>query len=193
MKGVILLVAAASALTGWAASTASARTLHYPVTVTVTGPGRVTGTGDGGTIDCPGACTVLIRQGTSLTLAARPSENATFGGWGGDCVGNGTGAECTVTAAHHRDKKNIPRGGTTAELSFRVYGDGGRTREELTVASGNVTIARVVVPMAHTRYGVTYSGMWRVPKGSTPGTRLYCAVAIDEAGNKSKRSCSPLR
>ncbi len=44
VKRWILLAAAVSALVGWVASTASARTLHYEVTVSVTGPGRVTAT-----------------------------------------------------------------------------------------------------------------------------------------------------
>src|SRR5262249_55144070 len=53
VRGWIVLGLAVSVLAGWAASSASARTLHYLLTVTVTGPGRVTGTGDGGSIDCP--------------------------------------------------------------------------------------------------------------------------------------------
>jgi hypothetical protein len=42
MKALLVLVATASALAGWAASTASARTFHYQITVTASGPGRVT-------------------------------------------------------------------------------------------------------------------------------------------------------
>ena len=79
------------------AASASARTLHYQVTVVVNGPGHVTGTGDGGSIDCPGTCSALIKQNTAITLTATPDGGATFGGWGGDCAPSGTGPSCTLT------------------------------------------------------------------------------------------------
>lgn len=79
------------------AASASARTLHYQVTVVVNGPGHVTGTGDGGSIDCPGTCSALIKQNTAITLTATPDGGATFGGWGGDCAPSGTGLSCTLT------------------------------------------------------------------------------------------------
>ena len=110
-----MLGLAVSVLAGWAASSASARTLHYLLTVTVTGPGRVTGTGDGGSIDCPNvSCTALIKQNTTIVLAERPDGGATFGGWGGDC--SGSSEECSVTMSGDGGdgKKNVTAGFNSA-------------------------------------------------------------------------------
>jgi 6-phosphogluconolactonase (cycloisomerase 2 family) len=60
------------------------------LTVTVNGPGKVTGTG----ISCPGDCTDTYGDGASVTLTASPSDGGSFLGWGGACTGFGA---CTVT------------------------------------------------------------------------------------------------
>jgi Divergent InlB B-repeat domain len=86
---------AALVLAGWG-STASARILHFQVTVSVSGPGRVTGTGDGGSIDCPGTCSAMIRQETFITLTAMPNGGAQFTSWGGSCTEAGTASMCTL-------------------------------------------------------------------------------------------------
>jgi hypothetical protein len=293
VKRWILLGVAASALIGWAASTASARTLHFEVTVSVSGPGRVTGSGDGGSIDCPGTCSALIKQQTSITLTETPDSGAQFTSWGDECAdsgsndtctlfisgpksvtagfgvipppppkftltvtksGTGTGYvggaggidcgpacsvslqegstiallavaddgskfagwggggcsgadKCTVTFTadtqvtatfdhidrdppHIRTIRASARRGTRAELRYRVFDDSGMSRELLTILAGKVTIARIAVPLATVRYGRIYSAHWLVPGSLKPGAHVYCAVAIDRAGNRSKRSCS---
>jgi hypothetical protein len=63
----------------------------HSVSVTVSGPGKVTSSPAG--IDCPGTCTAKF-QG-SVTLAATPTAGAVFRGWTGAC--NGTAA-CVVTS-----------------------------------------------------------------------------------------------
>lgn len=95
MKRACVLVACLVAVS--LAASASARTLHYQLTVVVTGSGHVTGTGDGGSISCPDQCSALIRQNTSITLTATPDGGATFAGWAGDCAPAGTATTCTVT------------------------------------------------------------------------------------------------
>jgi hypothetical protein len=295
VKRSILLVAALSSLCGWAASTASARTLHFEVTVSVTGPGRVTGSGDGGSIDCPGNCSALIKQQTSITLTETPDSGAQFTSWGDECAdsgsndtctlfmsgpksvtagfgaipppppkftltvvktGTGTGYvggaggidcgpacsvtlqegstvpllavaddgskftgwsgggcsgadKCTVTFTadtqvtatfahvdrdppHIRTIRAFAHRGTRAALRFRVFDDSGKSREVLTILTGKVTIARIAVPTATVLYRRVYSAHWPVPADLKPGVRLYCAVAVDQTGNRSKRSCSSL-
>src|SRR5438094_2999010 len=104
MKRWLVLVAVASALGGWAASTASARTLHYLITVTASGPGRVTGNGDGGAFDCSnGTCSAMIRERTELTLTATADGGSDFTGWGGSCADSGTGATCTLSITGPKD------------------------------------------------------------------------------------------
>jgi hypothetical protein len=64
----------------------------FPVTVTVTGSGRVTSAPAG--IDCPGACTADLRD--TVTLTAAPGPGQVFTSWGGACTGSGTGPTCTL-------------------------------------------------------------------------------------------------
>ena len=42
------------------------------------------------------------------------------------------------------------------------------------------------------RQGRDYSVRWAVPATLAPGTRKYCAVASDEAGNRSARTCTKM-
>lgn len=290
---------AVSALLGWAASTASARILHYQVTVTVTGPGHVTAPApdpSSGSIDCPGTCSALVKQQTEITLTATPDGGAQFTGWGGSCVQFGSSSTCTlsisgpkdVTAGFgtpppppsrftltvhkagtgsgfvggaggidcgptcsasfgqnaqvkllavpdtgstfagwsgggcsgtdactvtvtsnvavtarfdHLDRepphiRTLPasgRRGGTAKLQYRVFDDSGHSREVLTIFQGRKPIAHVAVALGEVRYRHVYTATWRVPRSERPGKRLWCAVASDEAGNTSKRSCSLLR
>lgn len=61
------------------------------LTVTATGPGRVSAQG----IECPGTCSTTYPQGTQVTLTAVARPDARFGGWSGACAGAET--TCTVT------------------------------------------------------------------------------------------------
>jgi len=63
------------------------------LSVSVSGNGTVTSSPAG--ISCPGTCTASFTGGTTVTLSATPSGGSTFGGWGGDCVGQGN--PCTLT------------------------------------------------------------------------------------------------
>jgi hypothetical protein len=297
VKASLVIVAALSALVGWAASTAFARTSHYQITISVSGPGRVTGSGDGGSFDCPASsCAAMIRERTLLTLTATPDGDATFSGWGGSCeqygtqstctlqisgpkdvtagfgvpapppsefnltvVKTGTGSgfvggaagidcgptcfapvaanskvtllavaddgstfagwsgagcsgtgQCTVTVGsdtsvqarfdhvdteppHLQTLPATAARGTTAQLRFRVYDDSFHSSEVLTIMNGKAQVGRVSVPLEHVHYRQVYTAGWRVPKSMQPGKQHWCAVATDEAGNASKRSCSTLK
>ena len=296
MKRLSFVGLAALVVAAWGVSTASARTEHYEVTVSVTGPGHVTASAPdptSGSIDCPDNCSALIKQNTTIELVATPDDGAVFSGWGEECgqygtsstcdlvisgpksvsagfgtppppvtkftltvtkAGTGTGyvggaggidcgptcaatlqqgatmsllavaddgsefagwsgagcsgtAQCSVTFTadtkvtatfDHVDRtpptiRTSPARaapGTTAELRFRVFDDSGASRELLTILRGKTTIGRVSAPFGPVVYRHVYSAHWRVPKSLAPGARLYCAVAIDRAGNQSKRSCS---
>jgi uncharacterized repeat protein (TIGR02543 family) len=65
---------------------------QFPLTVAVTGQGRVTSSPGG--IDCGQACSQSFAANANVTLAAIPTPGWTFAGWGGAC--SGTGA-CSIT------------------------------------------------------------------------------------------------
>src|SRR5581483_4494731 len=187
----ILLAALALAAAGLAAA-ASARTLHYALTVVVTGPGHVTGSGDGGSIDCPDQCSALIRQTTSITLTAAPEGTAVFAGWGGD-------GSKSVTAGFGRLDHSPPRArpiagtaraGTTARLFFTVSDDSGRSRVLVTVVRGTRTLFRFQGGMRAVAPGQRYSVRWRVPRTLAAGADRLCVGAVDAAGNRSARRCA---
>lgn len=291
LLGLLLLVLVAASL----ASSAGARATHYAVTVVVSGPGRVSGTGNGGTIDCPGSCSVLIQQQTSITLAARADGGAEFRGWGGDCAAAGTAETCTLTVdgaksvtagfdqlpppppprfsltvtkagtgsgyvgggggidcgpactasvtkdervtllavaddgsrfagwggactgtgpcalqmeadtqvtatfdhvdrdpPHVSTLRATARRGERVALRFKVWDDSGSARAELTILDGPRRVAAIEVPLRPVLYRHVYQARWRVPAGLAPGVRRFCAVGVDAAGNRSRRSCSAL-
>jgi len=94
----------ASAVVGWAAATASARIEHYLITITVSGPGVVTGNGDGGSFNCSNAsCSALIKQNTTIELTATPDDGAEFAGWGGACSDYGAQTTCDLVVSGPKD------------------------------------------------------------------------------------------
>jgi hypothetical protein len=64
------------------------------LTVTVTGPGKVTSSPGG--INCPGTCSAQFNENTRVTLTATTGER--FDGFTGDCAGTGQ-CRLTLTAA----------------------------------------------------------------------------------------------
>jgi Divergent InlB B-repeat domain len=103
VKRWIVGAMAGLALVGWAASGADARVAHFQVTVSVTGPGHVTATGSGGSIDCPDSCSALILQESTIVLTATPDEGAQFTSWGGSCVDYGSEPTCTLVISGPKD------------------------------------------------------------------------------------------
>ena len=65
----------------------------FPLTVVVSGAGRVTSQPAG--IDCGEDCAENIPEGTAVTLSAQADAGSLFAGWSGGCMGTGT---CQVLA-----------------------------------------------------------------------------------------------
>ena len=84
--GIVLLLVL---LAGGAIGAAIARDGPDPavdttrLTVASAGPGRVTSRPAG--IDCPGRCDHEVERGREIVLTARPTQDAAFVGWSGDC------------------------------------------------------------------------------------------------------------
>ena len=89
------------------------------LTVSVTGPGRVTSELPG--LDCPGACSIGWDRGTRVGLTATPEPGARFAGWAGACSGR---AVCTVpmdaSGTVRATFTDTAPGGTAGTTSYRL-------------------------------------------------------------------------
>lgn len=75
--------------------TPSSKTLT--LTLSGTAGGSVTSSPSG--IDCPGTCSAVFANGSTVTLTAHDVTGSLFNGWSGDCTGIST---CAVTMASDR-------------------------------------------------------------------------------------------
>lgn len=100
---------------------------QVPLTVSVTGPGRVASELPG--LDCPGACSIAWDRGMRVALVPTAEPGARFAGWTGACRGNtacavGMNAADAVTATFTRNAPGGNGGVTSHRLSVSVSGRG---------------------------------------------------------------------
>ena len=183
-----------------------------PPTPTATLTVRKSGTGTGyvggsGGIDCGPTCMTTLPNGTSVSLTAVADPGSRFAGWADACTGTeqcslSVSADTSVTAVFDHEDTQPPlvstlgasaKHGAIAVLRYRVWDDSRESREELTVVDGKVVLKRIAVPTHEVEYRTIYSVRWRVPRSLRPGRLRFCAVGVDEAGNRSRRTCSPFR
>lgn len=141
-----------------------------------------------------------------MTLLAVADDGSKFVGWSEACTGTDPcaltmEADTQLTATFDRLDRSPPhvstlrasaKHGTTAQLRFRVWDDSGKSREELTVLDGKLKLMQRQVPLRTVIYRHVYSVGWRVPADLHPGVMRFCAVGVDEVGNRSVKSCSAL-
>jgi hypothetical protein len=113
----------------------------FSVTVTVSGPGKISGNG----LDCPGSmCTVQVASGTTLALNAVPNAGARFMGWSG-CSGS-----CNVTVT-----QNLSIGARFENEVLMLAPADGTNQGIFAINSTQVF---------YWRYGNGIFGIWSVPK-----------------------------
>jgi hypothetical protein len=98
----------------------------FPLSVSVSGSGTVTGGG----VNCGNGaliCSVNVAANTSVTLTANPASAATFTSWGGACSGSALTCTLTMNAARNVSATfsgSTPPTGNTATLTLVVRGRG---------------------------------------------------------------------
>ncbi|HEY7604888.1 MAG TPA: InlB B-repeat-containing protein [Gaiellaceae bacterium] len=154
----------------------------FPLSVSVTGSGTVTGAGldcgEGGT-----TCSTTVAAGTNVTLTAGPSTGETFQGWSGACTG--TARTCSLTMSAARSVSAAFSGGSSAqvELAVTVTGRGTVTGGGIDCGNGKtVCTAReregsTVGLTATAAAGARFVG-WG---GACTGTSPSCTVEMDDA------------
>jgi Divergent InlB B-repeat domain len=159
----------------------------FPLTVSVTGTGRVSGGG----IDCGNGnttCSVNLASGTTVNLAAAASGQAEFKGWGGACSGTSASCSVTMTAARSVTATFAPTGqsgSSNVKLTLRVQGKGTVSASGGTCASsGKPTTCNQsydtgtdVTLTATPQAGASFTG-W---SGACSGSELTCTITLDQA------------
>ncbi|TMA23420.1 MAG: hypothetical protein E6J88_12750 [Deltaproteobacteria bacterium] len=144
----------------------------FSVTVSVTGPGRISGNG----IDCPGsACSAQVAAGTVLSLNAVANGGARMMGWAGACAASGATCSMTVT-------QNVSASAKFENEVLMLAGADGTNSNAIAINSTSVFYAR---------YGNNVYGLWSVPKaGGTPmlvNSNGCCFNAIVADGHRLRR------
>jgi Divergent InlB B-repeat domain len=173
------VLAGAALLCSAGGASASAK-VDYGMTVTVSGPGTITGPG----INCresSGDCAELFAPGTVVTLTETPDSGATFAGWDGFGGCSGTGNTCTITM---NDNKSVTAdftgGASTQTLTVSVTGNGTVTGNGINCGNGNTdcsesyTTGTNVTLTETPASGNTFSG-WG---GPCSGTGSTCTVTM---------------
>jgi hypothetical protein len=154
----------------------------FPLSVSVTGGGTVTGgginCGEGGT-----ACSANLATGTNVTLTATPNAGQTFTSWGGAC--SGSSRTCSLTMSAARNVTATFSGGSTAtvDLTVVVTGRGTVTGGGITCGNGKTSCrakereGSTVGLTASPATGSRFTG-WG---GACSGTSPTCTVEMDEA------------
>ena len=154
----------------------------FPLSVSVTGSGTVTGgglnCGAGGT-----TCSTTPAAGTNVTLTAEPSSGETFQDWGGAC--SGSSRTCSLTMSAARSVTATFSGGSSAQvaLTVAVTGHGTVTGGGITCGNGRTACTTrqrqgASVGLTATRApGATFIGWGGACSGKTP----TCTVEMDDA------------
>ena len=154
----------------------------FPLSVSVTGNGTVTGgginCGEGGT-----ACSANLATGTNVTLTATPNAGETFTAWGGACSGSSRTCSLTMSAARNITATFSGGSAATVDLSVVVTGRGTVTGGGITCGNGKTTCRAkeredsTVGLTASPAAGARFSG-WG---GACSGRLSTCTVEMDEA------------
>ena len=157
-----------------------------PLTVSVSGPGTVTGPG----INCGGggsACTASPATGSSVTLTAAPTAGATFAGWGGACTGTITTCSVPMNVARTVSATFTAPPPVTVALVVTVTGRGTVIGGGINCGNGatgcrstltqNSTVTLTATPAS----GATFTG-WG---GPCSGRGATCTLTMTEARDVS--------
>jgi hypothetical protein len=154
----------------------------FPLSVSVTGSGTVTGgglnCGEGGT-----SCSATPAAGSNVTLTAEPSSGETFQSWGGAC--SGSSRTCSLTMSAARSVTAAFSGGSSAQVALTVAVTGHGTVTGGGIACGNGRTAcstrqrkgaTVGLTAARAR-GATFVGWGGACSGKSP----TCTVEMEQA------------
>jgi hypothetical protein len=150
------------------------------VVLDVTGPGVVTGSGDG--LLCPSACSLPFDAGAVIELSAVPADNSMVAAWGGACSNVTASTTCAFTAQADstvkvRFAKIVPvqvkvQGPGQVEVVSKPGVDGGPCTDSCDWSMGKSMRQRLV---AVPRSGAHFVG-WETRPCSQRGNKATCSI-----------------
>jgi List-Bact-rpt repeat protein/putative Ig domain-containing protein len=148
---------------------------QWLLSVATSGGGTGTVTGNG--IDCGNTCSIMLDDGTAVSLTATPTNGSVFTGWSGDCSGPGT-CDTTMTAARSVSATFVP---PTQQYTMSVTrtGSGTVTSSPKGISCGkhcskSYTVGTSVTLTAKPAKKHAFLG-WT---GACSGTSLTCTVSM---------------
>jgi hypothetical protein len=148
-----------------------------PLSVSVTGGGRVDASQPGGS--CAASCSTTWESGTQLTLTAVPGDGQRLVGWGGPCSGDAT--ECRV-GLDRAQQVSATFGPAYVKLSLKLRGAGSvRVVEEATTCRKSCRLdVSAGVPLV---LAATPAKGWRFVgfSGACAGKRVRCTSGTIDA------------
>lgn len=81
--------------------------------------------------------------------------------------------------------------GSIASLRYTSSDDSGEAYEQITILKGKKVVGRITTVLGERDPDFTYIQKWQVKK-TIYGKFQFCLIAIDDAGNKSDKSCAVL-
>lgn len=180
-------MSSAKSVTASFSGTGGGTASQFPLGVSVTGNGTVTGGG----IRCGSGettCTVNETSGATVTLTVTPDSGASFTSWGGACSGSST--TCSVTMNAAKSVTATFSGGTTSgtvSLTVTVTGPGSVSGGGIQCGNGGKTCSareaedsEVTLTATPARNAI-FTG-WG---GACSGTDTTCTVTMDAAKSAS--------
>ncbi len=84
--------------------------------------------------------------------------------------------------------------GRTVLLRYRVTGEVGPTRQNITIrrTRGGTVLRRIATRAAVNRRGADAVARWVVPRSFSRGGYVWCMTSLDQAGNRSPLTCATL-
>jgi uncharacterized repeat protein (TIGR02543 family) len=163
----------------------------FALTVSTTGSGSGTLTGNVGSINCTsaagttsGTCSAPLASSTAVTLTAMPATGSTFTGWSGACSGTSTSCTLTMDAAKSvtaNFNSTAPAPQTIAFGPTPVVTVGGTGTVSATASSG------LPVTISSSTLGICTVAD-RTVRGVAAG---ICTLAAHQAGNSSFSPAEP--
>jgi Subtilase family/Divergent InlB B-repeat domain len=161
-------------------ATTSSTAITYPLTVTLSGNGKISSSD--GTIDCGSNCAADYLDGQAITLQATANAGNQFKQWGGDCNGTTNPITVTMNSAKTCTATFEPVSIQTYLLTVTLSGNGKVSSSDGTIDCGSNCVANYSSGQAVTLQATANIGnQFKQWEGDCGGTNNPLTIAMNSA------------